>query len=130
MRGYGQRSTRKREQAIAALLTEPTLAAAANRSGVGETTLWRWLQDPDFQNAYASARRSLVDAAIGNLQQAATEAVACLRRNLTCGHMGTEVRAAGVILEHVLGALDRLDLEERLRRLEALPEVRNGQKHT
>jgi hypothetical protein len=31
-----------------------------------------------------------------------------------------------MILEHVLGVLDRLDLEERLRRLEALPEVRNG----
>jgi hypothetical protein len=130
MKGNGERSMRKREQAIAALLTEPTLAAAANRSGVGETTLWRWLQDPGFQNAYASARRSVVDAAIANLQQAATEAVACLRRNLNCGQVGAEVRAAGVILDHVLGVLDRLDFEERLRRLEALPEVRNGQKHT
>jgi len=31
-------------------------------------------------------------------------------------------RPAGAILEQLLGALDRADLEERLRRLEELPE--------
>ena len=66
----------------------------------------------------------MVDAAIASLQQAASEAVGCLRRNLTFGQVGAEVRAAAVILDQVLGTLDRLDLEERLRRLEALPEVK------
>jgi len=126
MRGHGEKLTRKQEQAIATLLTEPTLGVAAAKCGVAESTLWRWLRRPDFQSAYQLARRSVVDAAVANLQQAATEAVACLRRNLTCGNPGVEVRAAGVVVDHVLGTLDRLDLEERLQRLEALPQVRDA----
>src|SRR5690242_18921442 len=120
--GHGEKLTRKQEQAIAAFLAEPTLTAAA-RCGVGEKTMWRWLQLPGFDVAYRTARRALVDTVVASLQQGATEAVSCLRRNLACGQPGVEVRAAAVILEQVLGALDRLELEERLRRLEALPEA-------
>jgi len=125
MKGHGEKLTRKQDQAVAALLAEPTLAAAAARCGVGQTTLWRWLQDPAFNEAYRSARRTVVDATIATLQQAAGEAVACLRRNLTCGRPGVEVRAATTILEQVLGTSDRADLEARLRRLEALPEAQS-----
>ena len=123
MNGHGEKLTRKQEQAIAALLVEPTLAAAAARCGVGDKTLWRWMQIPVFEAAYRTARRAIVDTVVAGLQLAATDAVSCLRRNLACGQPGVEVRAAAVILEQVLGALDRLDLEERLRRLEALPEA-------
>jgi hypothetical protein len=35
--------TRKQEALIAALLTEPTHAAAAAKAGVSEATLHRWL---------------------------------------------------------------------------------------
>jgi Helix-turn-helix domain of transposase family ISL3 len=108
VKGHGEKLTRRQEQAIAALLAEPTLAAAAARCGVAETTLWRWMQIPTFEAAFR--------AAVASLQHAATDAVSCLRRNLDCGQAGAEVRAAAVILEHVLGTLDRMELEERLRR--------------
>lgn len=127
MKGHGEKLTRKQEQAVAALLAEPTLAAAAVRCGVGQTTLWRWLQDQAFNEAYRSARRTVVDGTIATLQQAAGEAVACLRRNLNCGRPGVEVRAATTILEQVLGTADRADLEARLRRLEALPEAQGAE---
>ncbi len=127
MRGHGEKLTRRQELAIASLLAEPTLATAAAKCGVGETTLWRWLQNEEFQAAYRSARRAVVDAVIASLQQAAIEAVTCLRRNLTCGQAGAEVRAASVILNQVLGALDRLELEERLQRLESLSEAKSAQ---
>ena len=39
---------RKREQAIAALLAEPTHAAAAAKAGIAEATLQRWLKRPGF----------------------------------------------------------------------------------
>ncbi len=41
MKGHGQKLTRKQEALIAALLTEPTHAAAAARAGVSEATLHR-----------------------------------------------------------------------------------------
>ena len=70
MNGHGEKLTRKQEQAIALLLTESTLTAAATRCGVGESTLRRWLQDPEFNAAYRSARRSVVDAIVAGLQRA------------------------------------------------------------
>jgi len=128
MSGHGEKLTRKQEQAIACLLAEPTVTAAANRCGVGEATLRRWLRDPQFQSAYRAARRSVLDVAIASLHQAGTDAVAALRRAVNSGQPGVEVRAAGIILDHVLGTLDRMDVEERLQRLELLPQVRNATK--
>jgi hypothetical protein len=126
MKGQGEKLIRKHEQAVAALLVEPTMAAAAARYGVGQTTLRRWLQAPTFNDAYRSARRTVVDGTVAALQQPAGDAVACQRRNLTCGQAGVEVRAATAILEQVLSTADRADLEARLRRLEALPETQGA----
>lgn len=126
MKGHGEKVTRKQEVVIAALLAEPTLNAAAAKCGVSESTLWRWMQTPHFQTAYRAARRAVVDGAIGALQQAAIDAVACLRRNLTCGQPAAEVRAAVAILTQVLGTLDRSELEDRLRRLESLPDAHSA----
>ena len=92
--GHGEKLSRKREQAIAALLAEPTLAAAAGALGVSDRTLRNWLKRSTFRAAYREARRQVVEGAIARLQQATTDAVACLQRNLTCEHAATEVRAA------------------------------------
>jgi transposase-like protein len=52
VRGHGQKLTSKQEVLIAALLTEPTYAAAAAKAGVSAATLYRWLQLPSFRTAY------------------------------------------------------------------------------
>jgi len=70
MRGHGEKLTRKQEQAVAALLSEIHRRNGRRVLRCGQVTLWRWLQDSDFQAAYRSARRSVVDAAVANLQQA------------------------------------------------------------
>jgi hypothetical protein len=126
MRGHGERLSRRQEQAIAALLFEPTLAAAAKRIDIGEATLWRWMQVPTFQAAFQAARREVVHGAIRTLQQAAADAVACLRRNLSSGQPAIEVRAADAILNHVLRSVDRIELEERIRSLEEAADARPG----
>jgi hypothetical protein len=119
----GARITR-REAAIMALLTEPTLAKAAESAGIGEKTLRRWLGKPDFQAEYRAARRRIVDVAIGRLQQASGEAVDTLQRNLTCDQPAVEVRAATTILEQAGRYLQIDDLEQRLQVLESLLEER------
>jgi hypothetical protein len=62
--GHGEKLSRKREKAIAALLTEPTIAQAAKAAGIGEKTLRRWLKSPEFSLAYDAARRELIDVAM------------------------------------------------------------------
>ena len=56
MSGHGEKRSRKQEQAIASLLREATLESAAQAVGVGESTLRRWLQQPEFHRAYRAAR--------------------------------------------------------------------------
>jgi hypothetical protein len=112
--------TRKQEALIAALLTEPTHAAAAAKAGVSEATLHRWLHLPEFQAAYRLARRGVVETAVGRLQQSTTKAVEALERNLACGHPGSEIRAALGIIGHAVQAVELLDLVERLEELERL----------
>src|SRR3954469_19033290 len=94
--------------ALVALLTQPTIADAARRTGVGEATLYRWLQQPDFQAKYRAVRRRLLEHALTQLQSITGEAVATLQRNLYCGHGPTEVRAAVAILEHAVKSVELL----------------------
>jgi hypothetical protein len=47
----------KQERTIMALLTEPTYAQAAKKAGIGATTLYRWLDDEGFSQAFKTARR-------------------------------------------------------------------------
>jgi hypothetical protein len=49
MIGHGAKLSRKRQQAIAALIEAPTIREAAGIVGIGEATLFRWLQDANFQ---------------------------------------------------------------------------------
>ena len=82
-------------------------------------TIWRWIQQADFRARLRDARRAVVEGAIGRLQQAATEAVETLRRNLTCGTPSVEVRAAATILDQAIKAVELFDMVERVEQLEA-----------
>ena len=113
------RVSRRQEQAIAALLAQPTIAEAAKSIGVGESTLRRWLGEPAFREAYRTARRQAVEVAIGTLQQAGAEAVTTLRRNMSeTTPPAVQVRAAVAILEHAARGVELLDLAERVAALE------------
>src|SRR5919202_1635532 len=91
----------KQEAVIAALLTEPTHAAAAAKAGVGEATLHRWLKEPTFQAAYRAARRDVLRGAVERLQAATGQAVDTLAGIARDGAKDSDrVRAAALILDH------------------------------
>ena len=123
-RGHGDKLGRKAEAAIVALLSHPTMPEAAKAAGVSETSLWRWLQREDFQKKYREAQGKVFDGALGSLQGASTEAVNCLRRNLSCGNPSAEVHAARTILDYTLRARELFDLENRIALLEAALKAR------
>jgi hypothetical protein len=101
---------RKREQAIAALLTEPTQAQAAAKAGISEATLQRWLNLPEFRAAYRKARRRLVEGAVGRIQAATGQAVDTLLEVARGGAKdGDRVRAAVALLDHALRGLPDAD---------------------
>jgi hypothetical protein len=111
LKGHGQKLTCKQEALIAALLTEPSYAAAAAKAGVGTATVYRWLRLSAFQAAFRQARRELVDAAVARIQAAtglAADALVAVARN---GRRdGDRVRAANSVLDHANRGLAHADL--------------------
>ena len=118
----GDNLTAVQERAIIALLSHTTIKRAARAVGIDDATLWRWLQDKDFHNAYRTARRESVSQAIARLQQVSTEAVNTLRevmRDKTA--KGSErVSAAKAIIEYSIKAVEIEDMAERLAQVEAV----------
>ncbi len=118
MTGSSEKLTRKQEQAVAALLSETTVAAAAERPGVNEATLYRWLKQDDFKAAFRAARREVVEKAIAQLQQSSWAASATLLKLLASASDSVRLRAAMAILDQANKGVEQLDFEERLSALE------------
>jgi len=98
---HGQRLSRKQESLIAALLTEATYAAAAEKAGVSTATLYRWLHTSNFRAAYRQARRELVESAIGRIQAASGQAIETLL------HVARQARRDGDRVRAAVALLDR-----------------------
>jgi hypothetical protein len=110
MSGHGQKLNRKQEAAIASLLTETSVGAAARKTGIGEATLQRWLKSPAFACAYRAARRQLVHDAIERLQSGVGEAVDTLRSISKEGKRESDrVRASVALLDHAFRGIEPPD---------------------
>lgn len=120
--GHGEKMTRRQEQAIAALLSESTVEQAAVASQVPYRTLKHWLTLPAFQSAYRRARTQLLERVVARLLNSTTEAVDTLKKNLTCGKPGVEVRAAAEIIKQGLHGVEVLDLENEVQQLKEIVE--------
>jgi hypothetical protein len=90
----------RREQAIAALLSEPTVEAAATTSGVSYRTLKGWLRQSAFRAAYLRARQEVLDGTISKVVSASVRAVDVLAAALDAPRISDRIKAAGLILQY------------------------------
>jgi len=119
MKGHGEKLSRTGERLVAALLSYPTIEAAAKSAGVSATTAWRWMKMPEFQAAYREARREAMRQTTARLQEAAAESVDALREIQRSGESeSARVSAARTILEQSIKAVDLEDVQARLEALE------------
>ena len=115
--------TPRQRRAIAALLSERDIKAAAEAAKVGYRTLLRWLDDPDFRAALVQAERDLVDGTTRRLVAGQDKALDVLD-NVMDGLKDTDRRqAAQAWLDYTLKYKD-LDIEARVIALEKA--VNNG----
>ena len=113
-----RRSEASREQAILALLSEKTTAAAAKRCGVNERTLRRWLADEQFRAEFDAARQSSFMAGMTRIQSLTGKAVDALEELLAAKkHPAVRLGAARTVAEI---AMHQHDAETILRKLEQL----------
>lgn len=114
--------TTKQLKALAALLSEPTVTAAAAKCGIGERTLHHYLRVPAFADAYAACGRDAVSTASVRLQHASGSAVAALVEILddTTAPSAVKISAAKIVLELSLRFREQDDIERRISALENL----------
>ena len=118
--GHGSKFSRKKEEAIAALLSQRNVEEAARVAGIGTQTLIRWLKIPEFQTAYREARRAVVSQSNARLQQASSAAVSTLLKIMVdpSAPASARVRAADRILERAKQGVENEDIEVRVAALE------------
>jgi hypothetical protein len=92
----------RQTRAILALLTAKTLAEAAKKAGVGESTLREWMGQLAFRTRLRAARAQLIDETITALVRESKAAVAALVRNLDPKKPPeVQVRAAKALLDQL-----------------------------
>ncbi len=109
----------KTEAALTALLNSATVTQAAKACGLSERTLYRFLEDAEFQTEYRAARRRIFEQNIVRLQSLHAGAVDTLERNLNCEIPACEIRAAQIVIESTRKDFETLDVLHRLEALEA-----------
>jgi transposase-like protein len=121
VKGHGTKFARKKEEAVAALLSHRTLEEAARAVGVAPNTLLRWQQDPEFDAAFRKARRAAYGQCTARLHQASGAAVSAVLKIMVdpSAPASTRLRAADIVLEHTAKAIEIEDVEARVSALEA-----------
>jgi len=116
---------RKKEAAIAALLTHRNLEEAAKSVGITANTLLNWMKVPEFQTAYREARRLRFGQCIARLQQGSSAAATTLLKTIIDPNTpaSVRVRAAECILNHAGKAIEIEDIEVRVSALEQAAEA-------
>jgi DNA-binding MurR/RpiR family transcriptional regulator len=100
------------------LVETSSIREAAKKSGIGEATIYRFLQDKEFLAEYRNARRLTVESAIAQMQNAAGEAVERLKELQHCENPAVAARCAQIIFENALRGLETTDILTRLEILE------------
>ncbi len=120
MSGHGEKISRKKQQLIGALLQYPSVREAALVVGISESSAYRWLKEPFFQEHYREARRQILDFSIAQVQIITTEAVQVLREILTdtTTPANSRISAIKIIMEIGIKGLEITDILARLDRLE------------
>jgi hypothetical protein len=128
MAGSRAKLGRKKEAAIAALLTQRNTKEAARVANVGLRTLYRWQKDPEFDAAYRPARRAAFGQTTARLQQGSSAAATILMKLMLDANTpaSTRVRAAEIIVIHASKAIEIEDVEARVADLEKATERQNA----
>ncbi len=120
-----QAKTRLVERAVAALLTKPTIRAAARECGVSSRTLQRVMKQPEFESAYRDARRALVREATAKLTANSGRAADILRKVFDDRRATPGARVAAAT-QTIRLTLEGYELEELERRISDLENKKNA----
>ena len=104
--------------ALPHIAASPTVAEAARSSGIGRTTLYRWLRDEEFRRSVDTLRSEAGDIAKAALQALMLRGIVVLSDAMDDPDAGIRLRAASTTLYNGLKANDLKDIQRRLEALD------------
>lgn len=120
MQGHGEKMSRKKEAAIAALLACESLEKAAAKSGVSVATLRRWRNEESFRQSYEAARTEILEKTVNAILQTTATAVATLYDSLKAQKSGDRIKAAIALLDQAAQLYRPFNLDAQLAEIKAL----------
>ncbi len=111
---------KKIDVAVSAIMANPRLQDAAEALGVGYSTLWRWMQEPELRQKLAEARQGILIGTITVLQEAMGMAVQVLTDVMADPEnaASSRIAAARTTLDMAYKGLSIIELEGRIKVLE------------
>jgi hypothetical protein len=118
--------TTKQKAAIAALIAGSSYGEAATAASVHSNQITRWMREPAFLAALRAAEGEKLQAVTRSLVTLADKAADALKGVLddSTARSSSKIRAADVILSHLINLRELVDLEERIRKLEDMQNVK------
>jgi len=112
--------TSRQRKAIAALLSEKTIADAAEKVKVNERTIYRWLSLSHFRLALMEAEWSVIDNIVRKLIQLQEPAIEMIHKVMVDDDTqpSVKLRAAQTVLDYLIKIRQLRNIENRLVKLE------------
>lgn len=108
-----------KELAAAAIACGTTVAVAADRAGVSQTTVFRWKREcPEFRERISELRSAAIAQALGLLSEGMAGAALALTSLVRSRDPDTKLRAAVQVLTLGLKLRDAAEFEARLQAVE------------
>jgi len=122
MAGFSDKLTGRQRRAVVALLSAPTIAAAAKAARVSERTIYRFLSMPAFVRALARARAEAYSQALGNLAAIAVHAASTLADAMRDPEVPwpSRIASARTVLEATRAGIELDELQRRIDEIEAV----------
>jgi len=111
--------TTRQVQGVIALMSSPSISAAADKIGVQRRTLERWLKDDNFNAALQAQKAEALAQASRALLHLAQGATIALAQGLKAEKISVRLRSADIVLTKLLQLHNAIEVEQRLDALEA-----------
>ena len=107
----------RQESALPIVALLPSITQASRASGVGKSTLYRWLQDPDFRAEVARIRQEYAELARQELQGLSLRGASVINDALQDPNPAIRLRAANYALSHSARLSEIQQVGQELREL-------------
>ena len=121
--------TDRQQRLLTEMVQTTDTQAAARATGIGRSTVYRWLREPDFADELARRRNKVLNEALESVKNLTTRAARELGALLDTEDERLRRQICRDILSHSIKIRELEEIEQRLTRLEQAMNEKKGEPH-